>query len=68
MTFAAIRQQAEADEYEICMRRGHKPGPSAIQQGNLTWNRCVWCGTDFAIQTTTQVVERNTPSERTRQS
>lgn len=52
------------DEYLICKVRGHDSSGSFVANaiyGALAWYTCKYCGTDFATQTTTKLLERNEP-------
>lgn len=47
-----------ADEYELCQRRGHEPsGVSTTEGFGTSWNYCRWCNVRF--RTVESVVEHD---------
>lgn len=47
------------EEYEICRKRGHEPGPSAFTNMQGTTYTCVYCGIGYRVETTTVVIEHH---------
>ena len=57
-----VRQfPADPTEYAICKRRGHKPGPYSISQGNRTIFNCRWCHVDYWWEEHKELHEMNAP-------
>jgi hypothetical protein len=54
------------EEYLICKTRGHVGSGTTYSNatvGALTWNTCKYCGTDFTTRTTSELLEKNQPTE-----
>lgn len=41
-------ERVNADEYEVCQRRGHEHSGRGVTEGvGLTWGYCKWCNCRF---------------------
>lgn len=61
-------QLTQYEEYIVCKARSHESDGSMTTNAgynSLPWYKCRWCGTRYATQTTTKLLEENIPTPET---